>query len=110
MGAERCKKSVMACGGIEWGSTGCRKSGSQIADRKRVEIKLGTQVRCVNLRVKRSENETAIGKFNARIRRSGVCGGRDARREFIDLTRRTQIKKRRKQRGAQRNFAFLKIL
>ncbi|WP_298028002.1 hypothetical protein [uncultured Campylobacter sp.] len=39
MGAERCKKSVMARGGIEWGSAGCRKSGSQVADRKRVEIK-----------------------------------------------------------------------
>ena len=43
MGAERCKKkrekSVKARGGIECDSAGCRKSGSQIADRKRAEIK-----------------------------------------------------------------------
>ena len=39
MGAERCKKSAKAHGGIECDSMDYRKSGSQIADRKRVETK-----------------------------------------------------------------------
>ncbi|WP_297918809.1 hypothetical protein [uncultured Campylobacter sp.] len=39
MGAETCKKSAKVHGDIECDSAGCRKSGSQIADRKRVETK-----------------------------------------------------------------------
>ena len=86
------------------------RAAANRARKLRIESELKQKVRRANLRVKRSENKATISKFNAWILRSGVCGGRDARREFIDLTRRTQIKKRRKQRGVQRNFAFLKIL
>ena len=50
---------------------------------------------------KRAETKSSARRFTDRASRKGW----GAHREFSDLARRTRIKKRRKQRGAQRNFA-----
>ena len=64
---QKSEKSVKALGGIECDSVGYRKSGSQIADRKRVETKSSARrfadhasgaagVRSINLAENRSIN------------------------------------------------------
>ena len=103
MGAERCKKSVKARGGIEWGSA----TAANQARKLRIKSGLKQKARRANLRIGKSTRaKSSARRFTDRASRKG----RDARREFSDLARRTRIKKRRKQRGAQRNFALLKIL
>ena len=107
MGAERCKKkrekSVKARGGIEWGSA----TAANRARKLRIESGLKSKARRANLRTRKSTRAKSSARgFTDRASRKG----RDARREFSDLARRTRIKRRRKQRGAQRNFALLEIL
>ena len=97
------KKNGKARSGIEWGSA----TAANRARKLRIESELKQKARCADLWIRKSTRaKSSACKFTDRASRKG----RDVRREFSDLARRTRIKKRHKQRGAQRNFAFFEIL